>query len=90
MRDESLNKRAWLLMLTEGGRWSMAELADALRVQNSLSGRVWRMCQQGMIVRHEKGIGRSRVGFSVTRDCRIPHGVTLEDLIKCDVIKVKP
>lgn len=77
------NKRVWLHLLAEGGRWSTAEIAAATHMDpGAVNSGLYRMTLQGMVTRHETSRGRARTEFGVSTACKIPLGVTLAELQK--------
>lgn len=82
----------WLRMMAEGGRWAATELADACgessarKVAQSLN----RMGAAGALKRFEKQVKGDRLKFGVTKDCTVPYGITLADLMAVGVVKETP
>ncbi|MCC2632164.1 MAG: hypothetical protein K0S48_50 [Ramlibacter sp.] len=74
-------KAVWLHLLTEGGRWRHAELADLLgcdraRMDSVLCG----MLKRDYLVRFRDNSRKNGVAYGVTPACRIPGGITLQEL----------
>lgn len=82
-------QRIWLLMLKEGGRWSAAEIADKLNDHTLMvSQNVASMVEFGSVCRYEKTTAADRVRFGITPDCKIPRGVSISDILACDLQQV--
>jgi hypothetical protein len=79
--------RAWLHMLREGGRWTAAELCEAVDTRDSdASVYLKAMVAANSCRRHDKTEAKgSRVQFSVGPECTIPRGVTIGDVIACEL-----
>jgi len=78
--NEGLNARVWLHMLREGGRWSAAELSRACGyadVQGVLSS----MKKRGFAVSYEKSEAERRTTWGINASCKVPRGVTVQDII---------
>lgn len=83
-------QRIWLLMLKEGGRWSSVEIADKLGDHTLMvSQNVASMVDFGSVRRYEKATPADRVRFGVTADCRIPRGVSISDILACDLQRLE-
>lgn len=82
--DLGLRARAWLHMLSEGGRWSTRELAMDLGASvHLMQNELLKMYDAGSVARHQKGTGEERViTYSVADACRFPMGLTLADVRK--------
>lgn len=73
----------WLLILKEGGRWGVGELADALDVNSSqICNMVAAMSSSGHIKMYPRGDGRKFNEYSVDPSCRIPTQVTMKDIME--------
>jgi len=83
-----VNKRVWLHLLAEGGRWSIAEISDATHIDNgAVNSGLYRMSLQGMVMQHPTNRGRARTEFGVTKACKIPLGVTLAELQSIGIVR---
>lgn len=69
-------KDAWMHMLKDGGRWTAAEIKE--QFGRDIHATLNRMAAQGYAVQF--GDGRNRVKYGVTPDCKVPIGVTINDL----------
>lgn len=77
------SKRIWLVMLKQGGRWSNADVAAALGRDNTWTANlVHSMCTTGTL--HRFGYGRG-ARYGVTHECRIPVGVTISEVVACQL-----
>lgn len=72
-------KAAWLLMLSEGGRWSSKEIST--RLGKDLHSHLYRMTEQGYVSRYPSSEDEP-VQFGVTNDCKVPLGVTVRELME--------
>lgn len=72
-------KAAWLLMLTEGGRWSSKEISKKLG--KDLHSHLYRMTEQGYVLKYPS-TEDDPVQFGVTTDCKVPLGVTMRDIME--------
>ncbi|HYF16317.1 MAG TPA: hypothetical protein VEA40_00510 [Ramlibacter sp.] len=77
-------RELWLLMLRQGGRWSTRELRDANPALDpgAVPAMLKSMASSGSVKKLEDD---KVLRFCVTKDCRIPHGVTLDDLLSADI-----
>lgn len=80
-------KRAWLLMVTQGGRWSASEVQQELG--HDLHAHLQRMVESGHAKKFPGGAKSNSVKFGVTTDCKVPIGVTLKELAKARLIEVE-
>jgi hypothetical protein len=81
-------KKLWLHMLTEGGRWTSAEAADFLCIdQWSARALLNAMVAAGSLKRFEPAEGSRANSFGVTSECRVPMGVTLAELAAIGILK---
>lgn len=79
----------WMHLVKEGGRWSVAEIAEAIRMKPvAVNNALYRMFEQQMVDRRQRKDGYERVSFGVTVKCKIPLGVTLSALEKLGVLRV--
>lgn len=88
-----LRKKVWLLLYTEGGWWTAAEIMRSLQMTASnFRSELGDMERSGHIVRKRgKNVdGENLVRFGVKSDCNIPRGVTpgdIEELLRLAVGK---
>ena len=71
----------WLLILRGGGHWTTREVAAALPDFPDPSSTMMSMAKLGSL----KAEGAQPRKFKVTADCRIPHGITLRDLLDSQI-----
>lgn len=82
--DTSATAEVWLALLKEGGRCSAAEVnrivksADAAWVLSELA-------KTGSARKYEKSPTSDRVRYGVTASCKIPRGVTIGDILACNL-----
>lgn len=79
-------KQIWLLMLREGGRWSIGETIEAAGLR-AAKQTVPMMASTGSLVRFEKEKKGDRIRYGVTKNCKVPTGVTLAELMEVGVVK---
>jgi hypothetical protein len=90
-----LNKRLWLLLYAEGGRWTAMELCDRLRMKGrEIHPTLREMVDTGFLLRHPfvDEEGRASAKFSVTDECKVPRGVLIKEIqavmmFACPVVK---
>jgi DNA-binding HxlR family transcriptional regulator len=85
--DDKITTRAiWLLLLKEGGRWSVNEIGSELGAADpSLLCRfMHQMCERGYLRRHTSP--RERHQYSVDRTCKIPLFLTMGDLMDAGAV----
>lgn len=78
-----LNKRLWLLLFEEGGRWTAMELCERMRIKGrEIHPTLREMAETGFLLRHPfiDEDGRSSAKFSVTDDCKVPRGVLIKEI----------
>ena len=83
-----IGRRAWLYMLREGGYWTSSELAGVFNYDE----KDMRVCLSGMakadsLKRKPLADAKNRTSFGVTRDCSLPRGLRLQELIDAGAIK---
>jgi Fe2+ or Zn2+ uptake regulation protein len=78
-------KSIWLLLLKQGGHWTVDEIATALEADSSdwLYRVMHMMSRRGHIRRHEKP-GKF-LSYSVDRTCKVPMYLRLSDLLDAGV-----
>lgn len=72
------NAAVWLMLAGEGGRWTAAEVAARLGMdQSSVASNLRAMTEFGTMQRWERNEAdpASRVRFGVTPDCTVPRGI---------------
>lgn len=77
MKEEpGFTKAVWLFLLRHGGRWKVSELKDQDIGYNgrSLHADMRNLAETGMIARFDGP------AYGVTKDCRIPRGVTVGEI----------
>lgn len=81
-RNNGTAKRVWLLLYSEGGRWTAEEIAEKLQITRPLWTALGEMVRGDFLERFRaKNIdGELMVKFAVTRKCRVPRGVTLDEM----------
>jgi predicted ArsR family transcriptional regulator len=85
-RNNGTTREVWLRMLADGGRSTANEIAEDLSICSmGVAQSLCRMAAGGMAKRYETG--RRNVVFGVTRDCKVPRGVSLADLMTVGVLK---
>jgi hypothetical protein len=76
-------KRIWLLLYTEGGWWGSSEIRERLRMTRDLGTRqlINEMVGNGFLARrvHQTPEGDA-VQYGVDRRCKVPRGVTIEEM----------
>jgi predicted ArsR family transcriptional regulator len=72
----------WLLLLTEGGRWTVAEVANELGVDtNHVCQYVAQMAGRGFLRRFEG----KKLQYAVDKTCRVPMFITMGDIMGAGV-----
>lgn len=86
-REEGFsNAEVWLLMLKEGGRWSAAEIGQRVGMGQTEAGTNLRaMHEFGTVQKWERVNPGDRVRFGVTPGCKVPRGVTVQDILACNL-----
>ena len=79
--SNSMTKTAWMQMLREGGRWKPQELGQIIDPigRINVSALLNRLVVSGLVHRFPIE-GTVHFSYGVTKDCRIPSGVTLTEL----------
>lgn len=80
-----VSKRAWLLLYSEGGWWTAAEIRDHLHLpdgSNMLNVILGQMVAAGFLESKKEPDHQLevRLRFGVTRRCKVPRGVVLEEI----------
>lgn len=80
---KGLRKRVWLLLYTEGGTWTAAEIAARLTlITRKIHSMLGEMVRDGFLVRRriETVDGDTLVKYGVAGSCNVPRGVALEEI----------
>jgi DNA-binding HxlR family transcriptional regulator len=87
--SEGATKAIWMHLLKEGGRWTCAELRDALKEipGHTVDVTLSRMTTRGLLNRFEKQAGCTSSSYGITRNCKVPYGVHLADLMGAGVVR---
>lgn len=89
-----LAKRIWLLLLKEGGRWRTAEISEALsELPYVVTQALYPLERRESVKRYEKPGKGQFVAWGITPGCKVPQGVSLADLLECDLaplVEAKP
>lgn len=77
-----LVKRVWLLLYSEGGRWSAAEVRRRLHLSGDIHAALREMVERGFIVRTVtvNPDAESRVQYGVEKRCKVPRGVVISEI----------
>lgn len=75
-------KRVWMLLYSEGGRWTADEIAAKLQITRPLWSALGDMVRYGCVKRfRDRNIDDElSVKFAVTRECRVARGVTIDEM----------
>ena len=80
------NPVVWLMLLREGGRWTASEVGERINLdQTSAAASLRTMTEFGTLRRWDRSETNDRVRFGVTAECKVPRGVTLQDILACDL-----
>ncbi len=83
----SVPKLVWLHILKEGGRWSTSDIRKATNEDGTLiSQAVKDMSDNGYLIRYDRKAFGEALAYGVTAACKVPRGVTIADLLECDLI----
>lgn len=76
----------WLLLLKEGGRWSVNEISTELGYGDPglLCRFTHQMCERGYLKRHKQPGERHQ--YSVDRTCKIPLSLTMGELMDAGAV----
>lgn len=81
----SKSKQIWLFLLSEGGRWTSNEIADALEMNaQTVRTCLGSMTEAGSVKRYCFTIDKS-IQFGVVQDSKVPSGVSLADLASVQI-----
>jgi hypothetical protein len=80
--NEGTTRKAWLLMLETGGRWTIAEIARKLDVDRKFADNVihW-MTRRDYATRYPNPVRKNGVCYGVTAANEVPRGVKLQDIL---------
>jgi len=94
---KGLRKKLWLRLYTEGGTWTAREISRLFphKSAREMHSELADMVQEAFLVRKvvTSVDGDSVVKFGVASNCRIPRGVTIEEieeLLRMAVTHAKP
>lgn len=73
--------RAWMLLYAEGGLWSAEEVKERAPTDRYMASCLAQLEAGGFVVRVGRRVAGQRVRFKVTGACRIPRGVTLDEIV---------
>lgn len=81
-----VSQKLWLTLLKEGGRHSANEIAKLANEHNgaSIYSVLSSMVDTQALRQYDKGDGR-HIRFGVTASCRVPRGVTIGDILSCNL-----
>lgn len=83
-KRNGLARRIWLLICSEGGKWAPEEIAEEFNVPRQVAAlAMHNMTRRTGALNRTKAKGRAK--FGVTRDCTIPHGITVEQIMEAGV-----
>lgn len=83
-------KRVWMLLYSEGGRWTSEEIGKHPDISRPLKATLSDMVEYGCLERF-RGTnidGELSVKYAVTRKCKVARGVTVDDMWQ--VLQGKP
>lgn len=77
-----LSKRLWLLLYAEGGRWTADEIGKRLHISQPLWSCLGEMSRGAFLERFRSHNvdGELVVSFAVTKRCKVPRGVTVDEM----------
>jgi predicted ArsR family transcriptional regulator len=82
-KDAVCTKDIWLLILKEGGRWGVGEIANEFQVTSSqICNLMSSMSTGGFVKVYPRGEGRKFNEYAVDPTCRIPMAVTMKDIME--------
>jgi hypothetical protein len=87
-----ITRKFWLHMLHSGGHWSARELRDLLCPHDydahAAEQLLRNLLQSGAVKRFRSAERKNGVAYGVTRDCVIPAGVNLKDVLSATLHKL--
>lgn len=76
-----VTQRLWLFMLEQGGRWTVAELAEQMGQGATYMDRIlWSMHDVGSVTKYRSGARKNGVAFGVSPRNSMPHGLKLQQV----------
>jgi hypothetical protein len=89
----SIAARAWLQIVNGGGRWTPAEVRNALCLpveqKTAVDSALESLVSQKAAVRHEPNAECTSQRFSVTGDCMPPRGLSVNEIVEAAGVKSK-
>lgn len=87
MARTGLTGRYWLALLKEGGRLTVAEAEKLVGDGDRVNARVilFGMAESGSLHKYAPGDDKRAARFGVTPDCKVPMGVTISDILACNL-----
>lgn len=83
------NAAVWLMLLKEGGRWTAVEVAARTRQdQTAAAASLRAMHEFGTVQKWDRSADNDRVRFGVTPACKVPRGISISDILACDLTQV--
>lgn len=78
--NNGIQKKIWLHICKEGGKWSVEETAQSLNLEKSRCNTAMHnmASRASMLVRSYDD--RGRTVFGVTADCTVPFGMTVDEI----------
>ena len=85
-------KRIWMLLYSEGGLWTAAEIADRLRIRGGIYMTLREMVDRRLVSRQDgqDPEGERLIRYSVTRKCKVPREVEIEEIEELLMLAVRP
>lgn len=88
MRDTGFARGIWLHIAKEGGTWTPDEIAQQFNVPRQTAAlAMHNLTTRAKSLTRYKDRGRAK--FGVTRVCRIPYGLTVQELAEVGVIPLE-
>jgi DNA-binding MarR family transcriptional regulator len=85
---EGSTRKAWLLMLEQGGRWTVGELAQKLGLDRDWADRMtYFMVQNNIATKYRSPYRKNGVCYGVTKDNAVPRGLKLQDVLTATGIR---
>lgn len=87
MARTGITGKLWLALLKEGGRLTAVETADLVKEADRANARVvlFGMAELGSVRKYDPPTGKHGTRFGVTRECKVPAGITIGDILACDL-----
>lgn len=87
--NNGITLEMWLHMLEQGGRWTVAELAEKFKLPRPEADRyTYFMVRSGCATRFRRTDRKNGVAFGVTNENDIPRGLKLQDLLRATGIRL--